>query len=152
MEYKGKLDNHSHAVICTGIEQLLNYSQRFYSRQFITRKKQHLDLISHFEKIVEAYIDSDLLAEKGIPQVEYFSEKLHLSSGYLSDLLKKETGKTVKEYLSLELIERAKYRLLNSNATVNEIAYSLGFEYPQYFNRLFKAKVGMTPLAFRSIN
>lgn len=152
MEYQGKLDNHSHAVICTALEQVLNYSQRFYSRQFITRQKQHLDLVSHFEKLVEAYIDSDILAEKGIPQVDYFSEKLHLSSGYLSDLLKKETGKTAKEYLNLELIERAKYRLLNSNATVNEIAYSLGFEYPQYFNRLFKAKVGMTPLSFRSIN
>ncbi|WP_194778365.1 helix-turn-helix domain-containing protein [Pararhodonellum marinum] len=152
MEYQSKLDQHSHAVICTAIEQLLNYSKRFYSRQFITRQKQHLDLIAHFEKLIQDYLDSDLLAERGMPQVDYFSGQLHLSSGYLSDLLKKETGKTVKEYLHLEIIERAKYRLLNSNASVNEIAYGLGFEYPQYFNRLFKSKVGMTPLAFRNLN
>lgn len=148
-EYQAQLDQQSHAVICTAIEQLLNYSQRFYSRQFFTRQKQHLDLISHFEKLVQDYLDSNELAEKGAPQVEYFAEKLNLSSGYLSDLLKKEIGKTVKEYLNLEIIDRAKYRLLNSNDTVSQIAYSLGFEYPQYFNRLFKSKVGMTPIAYR---
>ncbi len=151
-EYKSKLDQHSHAVICTSIEQLLNYSQRYYTRQFITRQKQHLDLISNFERLVQDYLDSDSLAKDGLPQVEYFSEKLHLSSGYLSDVLKKETGKTVKEYLNLEIIDKAKNKLLNSNDTVNEIAYALGFEYPQYFNRLFKSKVGMTPLAYRSLN
>lgn len=151
-EYQSKLDQHSHAVICTAIEQMLNYSQRYYSRQFITRQKQHLDLISNFEKLVMEYLDSEVLAEKGMPQVDFFSGQLHLSSGYLSDLLKKETGKTVKEYLHREIIERAKYRLLNSNASVNEIAYGLGFEYPQYFNRLFKAKVGMTPMVYRSLN
>lgn len=152
LEYRSKLDQQSHAVICTAIEQLLNYSQRFYSRQFITRQKQHLDLIAHFEKLVREYLDSSELAEKGVPQVDYFSAQLNLSSGYLSDLLKKETGKTVKEHLNLEIIDKAKLRLLNSNDTVNEIAYSLGFEYPQYFNRLFKAKVGMTPLAYRGVD
>jgi AraC family transcriptional regulator, transcriptional activator of pobA len=150
-EYQSKLDQHSHAVICTAIEQLLNYSQRFFSRQFITRQKQHLDLVSHFEKLVQEYLESKTLAEKGLPQVEYFAEQLNLSSGYLSDLLKKETGKTVKEYLNHQIIDKAKNKLLNSNDSVNEIAYSLGFEYPQYFNRLFKTKVGMTPMAFRNL-
>ncbi|WP_194972669.1 helix-turn-helix domain-containing protein [Aquiflexum lacus] len=152
LEYQSKLDRQSHAVICTAIEQLLNYSQRFYGRQFITRQKQNLDVISRFEKLVREYLDSNAIAENGIPQVDFFSEQLHLSSGYLSDLLKKETGKTIKEYLNLEIIEIAKYRLLNTNDTVYEIAYGLGFEYPQYFFRMFKSKVGMTPLAFRSLN
>lgn len=151
-EYQARLDDQSHAVICTAIEQLLNYSQRFYSRQFITRQKQHLDLIAEFEKLVQEYFNSPALAEKGTPMVEYFADALHLSAGYLSDLLKKETGKTVKEYLHLELIERAKYQLLNTDDSVNEIAYRLGFEYPQYFTRLFKAKVGLTPVSYRNVN
>ena len=87
-----------------------------------------------------------------MPTVDYFANKLNLSPSYLTDLLKKEIGKTTKEYLQIELMEKAKYRLLNSNDTVNEIAYSLGFEYPQYFNRLFKSKIGMTPMEFRNDN
>jgi AraC family transcriptional regulator, transcriptional activator of pobA len=151
-EYNANLDKHSKGVIVTAIEQLLNYSQRFYGRQFITRQKLNTDLVSSFEQLVRNYFQSNQLAEKGLPNVDYFANNLNLSASYLSDLLKKETGKTTKEWIQLEVIEKAKYKLLNSNTTVNEIAYNLGFEYPQYFNRLFKSKTGMTPLEFRQLN
>jgi AraC family transcriptional regulator, transcriptional activator of pobA len=148
-ECSANIDKYSQDLMITDIEQLLNYAQRFYSRQFITRKKVNSDLLSNFEKLVEAYFNSQQIQDNGLPNVDYFASKLNLSAGYLTDLLKKETGKTTKEYLQLQIIENAKYKLLNSNDTVNEIAYSLGFEYPQYFNRLFKEKVGMTPVEFR---
>lgn len=151
-EYKSNIDQFSQGVIVTAIEQLLNYSQRFYGRQFLTRQKLNTDLISNFEQLVTDYFQSNLLTEIGIPTVDYFANKLNLSAGYLTDLLKKETGKTTKEYLQIEVIEKAKYKLLNSNETVSEIAYTLGFEYPQYFNRLFKQKTGMTPLNYRQLN
>ncbi|MFN7118729.1 MAG: helix-turn-helix domain-containing protein [Saprospiraceae bacterium] len=151
-EYNGNIDQYSHNVIITSIEQLLNYSQRFYGRQFITRKKQNSDLLSAFEDLVSAYFKSAEVENKGLPSVEYFAGQLNLSASYLSDLLKKETGKTTKEYLQIQIIETAKNRLLNSRDTVNEIAYSLGFEYPQYFIRLFKSKTGMTPLEYRQFN
>jgi AraC family transcriptional regulator, transcriptional activator of pobA len=148
-ECSANMDKYSQDLIITDLEQLLNYTQRFYGRQFITRKKVNSDLLSKFEKLVDAYFNSQQIVENGLPNVDYFASKLNLSAGYLTDLLKKETGKTTKEYLQLQIIENAKYKLLNSNDTVNEIAYSLGFEYPQYFNRLFKDKVGMTPVEFR---
>ena len=151
-EYKSNIDQFSQSVIVTAIEQLLNYSQRFYGRQFLTRQKLNIDLISNFEQLVTDYFKSKLLTDNGIPTVDYFANKLNLSAGYLTDLLKKETGKTTKEYLQIEVIEKAKYKLLNSNETVSEIAYTLGFEYPQYFNRLFKQKTGMTPLDYRQLN
>lgn len=148
-EYESKLDNHSHAVICTAIEQLLNYSQRYYDRQFITRQKVQKDVVIEFEQLLISYFRKGLARELGLPQVGWFAEKLHYSSGYLSDLLKAETGKAVKEHIQLRLIEEAKYKLLNSNDTISEIAYSLGFEYPQYFNKLFVTKAGCTPKAYR---
>ena len=151
-EYKSNLDQFSQTVIVTAIEQLLNYSQRFYSRQFLTRKKLNTDFISRFEELLSIYFQSKLLTELGLPTVDYFANKLNLSASYLSDLLKKETGKTTKEYLQIEIMEKAKYKLLNTNNTINEIAYSLGFEYPQYFNRLFKSKTGMTPIEYRNPN
>jgi AraC family transcriptional regulator, transcriptional activator of pobA len=151
-EYKANLDKYSKRLIVTAIEQLLNYSQRFYGRQFITRQKLNTDLVSRFEQLLRNYFQDNQLLEKGLPNVDYFANNLNLSSSYLTDLLKKETGKTTKEFIQLEVIEKAKYKLLNSNDTVNEIAYNLGFEYPQYFNRLFKLKTGKTPLEFRQLN
>ena len=151
-EYSGNIDRYSQDLIINAIEQLLNYSQRFYGRQFITRKKQNSDLLSNFEQLVLEYFKSESTLNLGLPSVEYFSKKLNLSAGYLTDLLKKETGKTTKEFIQLQIVELAKERLLNSNDTVNEIAYSLGFEYPQYFNRLFKSKTGKTPLEYRQLN
>jgi AraC family transcriptional regulator, transcriptional activator of pobA len=150
-EYSGNVDQYSQKVIITAIEQLLNYSQRFYGRQFITRQKLNSDLLSNFENLVSEYFNPAIIGEKGLPGVSYFARKLNLSASYLSDLLKKETGKTTKEYLQIQIIETAKNKLLNSKETVNEIAYSLGFEYPQYFNRLFKLKTGMTPIEYRAI-
>ncbi|HZH94260.1 MAG TPA: AraC family transcriptional regulator, partial [Flavisolibacter sp.] len=148
-EYNGNIDKYSHDVIITAIEQLLNYAQRFYGRQFITRKKPNSDLLSNFENFVNEYFNSVDIVSKGLPTVEFFAGKLNLSASYLTDLLKRDTGKTTKEYLQLHVLETAKNRLLNSEDTINEIAYSLGFEYPQYFNRLFKSKTGMTPTAYR---
>ena len=130
----------------------MNYSQRFYGRQFITRQKICSDLLTNFEELVSIYFNSNQLSENGLPSVEYFAKKLNLSSSYLSDLLKKEIGKTTKEYLQIQVIEKAKNKLLNSSDKVNEIAFSLGFEYPQYFNRLFKEKTGKTPMEFRQLN
>lgn len=151
-EYNGNIDKYSQSVIITAIEQLLNYSQRFYGRQFITRQRKHNDLLSNFENLVTTYINSKAISEDGLPSVDYFASKLNLSASYLTDLLKKEIGKTTKEYLQIQVIEKAKIKLLNSTDTVSEIAYSLGFEYPQYFNRLFKAKTGKTPSEFRQLN
>jgi AraC family transcriptional regulator, transcriptional activator of pobA len=151
-EYQTNIDKYSKDLIVTAIEQLLNYSQRFYGRQFITRQKLNSDLVSKFEQLVKNYFQTNISVEKGLPSVEYFSKLLNLSSGYLTDLLKKETGKTTKELIQIELIEIAKTKLLNSSDTVNEIAYSLGFEYPQYFNRLFKSKLRMTPMEYRQLN
>lgn len=147
-EYSNNIDQYSQDLIVTGIEQLLNYSQRFYGRQFMIRKKQNNDLVSRFETLLSNHFQSN----HNQPTVEYFADKLNLSQGYLADLLKKETGKTTKEHIQIQVIENAKYRLLNSNDTVNEIAYSLGFEYPQYFNRLFKQKTGITPMEYRQLN
>jgi AraC-like DNA-binding protein len=150
-EYTANIDKQSATIIITAIEQILNYSHRFYGRQFITRQKLNSDLLSKFESLISEYFNSqDIL--KGLPSVEYFAHKLNLSANYLTDLLKKETGKTTKDYLQLYIIEKAKNRLLNSTDTVNEIAYSLGFSYPQYFNRFFKEKMGVTPMKYRKIN
>ena len=151
-EYQTNIDRYSKDVIVTAIEQLLNYSKRFYGRQFITRQKLNKGVVSKFEQIVKNYFQTNNLSEKGLPSVDYFSDQLNLSSGYLTDLLKKETGKTTKEHIQVEVLEMAKCKLLNSDDTINEIAYSLGFEYPQYFNRLFKSKIGMTPLEYRQLN
>lgn len=151
-EYNGNIDKYSHDLIVTDLEQLLNYSKRFYGRQFITRKELNIDLLSSFENLVTTYFNSEDLAENGLPSVDYFANRLNLSAGYLTDLLKKETGKTTKEHLQFQIIDMAKSRLLNSTDTINEIAYSLGFEYPQYFNRLFKEKTGKTPLEYRQLS
>jgi AraC family transcriptional activator of pobA len=149
-EYNRSIDNFSQTVMVTAIEQLLNYSSRFYARQFITRHKQNREIVSRFDELVKAYFQSDKPLQQGIPGVEHFATQLHYSASYLSDLLKKETGMTMKDYIQQEILEQAKMKLLHTRSSVNEIAYELGFEYPQYFNRLFKTKVGMTPLEFRN--
>jgi AraC-like DNA-binding protein len=150
-EYQGNLDRFSHTLVVNYLEQLLNYSDRFYHRQFITRQKPNSELLSRFEALLKDYFNRPSI-ETGLPTVEFFADQLALSAGYLTDLLKHETGKTTKEHIQSELIEQAKIRLLNSSKTINEIAYDLGFDYPQYFNRLFKSKTGQTPLQFRHLN
>ena len=151
-EYTNNLDQHSQHLIVSNIELILSYCQRFYDRQFLTRRHKHKDVISEFELLLKSYFKKNLQQERGLVDLQYFSESLHLSTSYLSDLVKKETGKTITEAVHLHMIDLAKNSLLSSNKSVSEVAYELGFEYPQYFSRLFKAKVGMSPVAFRNSN
>lgn len=151
-EISKRVDNHSQIVISSTLELLLNLSKRYYERQFNTRSAQNSDYISQFEYHLKLYYEKGLFKIEGIPSVEYFSNKTHLSSSYLSDLLKKETGLNAKEHINNFAIENAKTRLLSSTDTVSEIAYELGFNYPHYFSRLFKSKTGKTPSEFRQMN
>ena len=134
----------------TNIQLLLNYSKRFYDRQFITRINSSSDVISKVEKLIKDYYAQNLQLVNGTPKPEYFAEKVNFSTNYLSDLLKKETGKSTKDHVDEYIIDLAKTKLLNSKHTVNEIAYDLGFNYPHYFSRMFKKKVGETPMEFRA--
>lgn len=151
-ELQENIDNHSQTLIVSNIELLLNYCARYYGRQFITRKNANLDIAAQIERLLQDYFRSDILKQKGLPSVKYLAEQVHLSPNYLSDLLKKETGKNAQDHIHYQLIEEAKLVLLNSNATVSEVAYSLGFEYPQYFSKLFKQKTGVSPMEYRSLN
>lgn len=153
VECSTNIDEFSQDVLVASIELLLNYIRRYYSRQFITRKSQNTNFLSRFEQLIKTYFNSEKIEEVGLPTVQYFANALHLSPSYLSDLLKKETGKNAQEQIHFHLIKKAKYLLLNSKTTVSEIAYQLGFEHPPYFSRLFKKKVGVSPSDFRaSIN
>lgn len=151
-ELHENIDVHSQNIIVSTIEVLLNYCSRFYSRQFITRKSSGNSVIMQVEKILSEYFKQNDIGEKGLPTVKYLAEQVHLSASYLSDLLKKETGKNAQDHIHFYLIEEAKNILLSTDRSIGEIAYSLGFEYPQYFNKLFKQKTGKTPVEFRSMN
>lgn len=151
-ELSQNIDQHSNNLIVSNIELLLNYCIRFYDRQFITRKNSNKDTLAKFETILANYFSSDSLKNNGLPSVKYCADQLFLSPNYLSDLLKKETGKSAQDHIHYYLIEKAKNNLLNTNATVSEIAYNLGFEYPQYFSKLFKSKTGTSPAEYRNMN
>jgi AraC-like DNA-binding protein len=151
-ELSQNIDRHSQNLIVSNIELLLNYCIRFYDRQFITRKNSNRDTLTKFENILSEYFKSDKLKSLGLPSVKYCADQLFLSPNYLSDLLKKETGKNAQDQIHYYLIEEAKNNLLNTNATISEIAYGLGFEYPQYFSKLFKSKTGITPAEYRNLN
>lgn len=146
------LDVYSHDVIVSNLELLLSYCKRFYGRQFITRQSQNKDIVTNFEELLSGYVNSAELTTLGIPTVKYCAEQVGLSPNYLSDLLKKETGKNTQDHIHYHLIEKAKNRLLGSDASVSDIAYDLGFEYPQYFSKLFKMKTGASPSDYRSLN
>ncbi|MGL5273500.1 MAG: helix-turn-helix domain-containing protein [Phocaeicola sp.] len=146
------IDNHSHRLIASNIELFLNYCTRFYERQFITRKHVNSDLLSRFESLLNNYFTSDLPSKKGLPSVKYCADELNISANYLGDLLKKETGKSAQEHIQLRLIEVAKEKMFEREKSVSEIAYELGFEYPQYFSRVFKKRVGVTPNEYRNLN
>ncbi|MBL7762091.1 MAG: helix-turn-helix transcriptional regulator, partial [Chitinophagaceae bacterium] len=139
-------------VIASSLELLFNLCNRYYERQFITRKNSNSDTVSKIEKLLKEYFKSEELKNAGLPTVKYLAEKVHLSASYLSDLLKKETGMNAQDHIHYYLIEEAKNILLNTNHSVGEIAFSLGFEYPQYFSKLFKQKTGKTPVEYRSLN
>lgn len=151
-EYSQMLDRHSQHLITSNIELFLDYCLRFYDRQFYSRTNVNNDFVSKFERLLIHYYENDQADQKGIPSVEYCAKQLNLSPNYLSDLLKRETGKTTLEHIHYFLIERAKNSLLNSSDTISGIAYSLGFEYPQHFSNLFKSKTGVSPKEYRHLN
>lgn len=151
-ELQENIDTHSQSIIVSTIELLLNYCSRFYGRQMITRSQVNKSTISQVELILSEYFATSKVKEQGLPTVKFLADKVHLSPSYLSDLLKKETGKNAQEHIHYYIIEQAKSLLLNSNKNVCEIAFNLGFEYPQYFNKLFKQKTGTTPVEFRNLN
>lgn len=148
-EYQNNQDEFSKDIIISQLSTLLKYANRFYERQFLNRKELSNDLLEQFSQQLNTYFESGKLKETGIPSIEQIAEKMAISQRYLSDTLKKETGKTTTEHLQLYLIDEAKNILLKPNKSVAEVAYELGFEYPQYFSRLFKKKEGLSPTQYR---
>ena len=150
MELEHGVDKHSKTLLVNHIELLLNYCMRFYERQFITRGKTNRDVLTRFENLLDEYFESALAEQDGLPTVKYFADKLCLSSNYFGDMFKKETGKSPQEYIQEKVIKLAKERISDTADTVSQIAYSLGFQYPQHFCRLFKKRVGYTPSEYRA--
>jgi AraC-like DNA-binding protein len=146
------IDKHSKTLITTSIELLLNYCVRFYDRQFITRGNANKDFLIKFERLLEDYFKSGKTQAFGLPSVGFFAEELNLSPNYFGDLVKKETGKSAQESIQLKLLDVAKERLFDKSKSVSEIAYELGFKYPQHFTRLFKNAVGFSPNEYRLQN
>lgn len=148
-ELKNNIDHYSQDLIVSYLDLLLNYINRFYGRQFITRKNSNHDLLSKLEQTLFDYFENENGAVKGLPTVQFLSQELNISANYLSDLLRNITGLNTQQYIQNHIIEKAKQLLATSNLSVNEIAYSLGFEYAQSFSKLFKKKTNLTPLQFR---
>lgn len=151
-ELKHSIDKHSKRLICANIGLLLDYCMRFYERQFTTREEVNKDIIVRFERLLDEYFDSGTPQKIGLPSVKYFAGKVFLSANYFGDMIRKQTGKTASEYIQVKLIERAKEALLASDKTMSEIAYNLGFQYPQHLSRMFKRVTGYTPNEFRSLS
>ncbi|MBT33136.1 MAG: AraC family transcriptional regulator [Thalassobius sp.] len=148
-EYLSNIDQFSQNIIISQIETLLNYSERFYQRQFITRKISNHKILARLEELLTDYFNSDDLVTKGLPSVQYISETLNVSTSYLSGLLKLLTGQSTQQHIHEKLINKAKEKLSTSNLSVSEIAYELGFEHPQSFSKLFKTKTSLSPVEFR---
>lgn len=151
-ELDQNLDKHSKMLIASNIELLLNYCVRFYDRQFITRDNANKGILERFEHLLKDYFSSHKPQSDGLPSVTYCAASLHLSPNYFGDLVKKETGKSALEYIQSKVIDIAKERLFDRNKSASEIAYELGFKYPQHFTRLFKQKAGVTPNDYRNLN
>lgn len=151
-ELSQSIDKHTKGIIVNNIELLLNYCVRFYDRQFITRENINTDILSKFENLLNDYFQSETPQLIGLPSVGYFADHLHLSPNYFGDLIKKETGKTAQEHIQLKLINLAKERIFDTDKSVSQIAFELGFKYPQHFNRMFKKNTGFTPIEYRSLN
>lgn len=149
-ELEHGIDKHSKTLIATYIELLLGYCMRFYERQFITRSKSNRDVLTRFEQLLDNHFEETAAKSDGLPSVKYFADKLCLSPNYFGDLMKKETGKTPQEYIQEKVIEKAKDRISGTQDTISQIAYSLGFQYPQHLCRLFKKRVGCTPNEYRA--
>lgn len=148
-ELNTSIDETSQDVLVSYLEVLLNYSQRFYKRQFITRKVVNNDLLTQMERLLNDYFSKDIALTKGLPTVEYLAEQMHVSARYLSDMLRSLTGLNARNHIHDKLIEKAKEYLSTTNMSVSEIAYQLGFERPQSFNKIFKQKTELSPLEFR---
>ncbi len=151
-ELEHALDTHSRRLIVQNIDLFLNYCIRFYDRQFITREKAHKGILERFENLLNDYFQSDKPQTIGIPSVAHCAEQLNLSAGYFGDLIKKETGHTAQDYIQSKVIDVAKERIFDRSKSVNQIAYDLGFKYPQHFTRLFKQRVGHSPNEYRNLN
>jgi AraC-like DNA-binding protein len=149
-ELKQNIDKHSKKLIASNIELFLNYCERFYDRQFITRDNVNKGILEKFEELLNGYFSSDKPHQLGLPSVALFANEFHLSANYFGDLIKKETGKSAKEYIQDKIIDVAKNKTFDTGKTVNEIAYELGFKYPQHFTRLFKQRVGLTPNEYKN--
>ena len=146
------IDKHSQRLIVSNIELLLNYCTRYFDRQFITRAKTNHGILTKLETLLHEYFNSGISLSNGLPTVKYIANELNLSSNYLSDLLKKETGLSALEHIHKAITIEAKRRLLFPEKSISTVAYDLGFEYPQYFTRLFKKETGMTPKEFIKLN
>lgn len=148
-ELKRPIDKHSKKLITANISLFIDYCERFYDRQFITRQHVNKGILGQFEELMTGYFHSEKPYSEGLPSVGYFANELNLSANYFGDLIKKETGKTAQEYIQNKFIDIAKDKIFGSDKSVKEIAFELGFKYPQHFNRVFKQKVGITPKEFR---
>lgn len=148
-ELNQNIDDFSLDIQVANIDLLLKYINRYFNRQFITRKHKNVEIVTKLNQQLDDYFSSELAMSEGLPSVKLLAEKINLSPNYMSDLLKKETGMNTQDLIHQHVIERSKYSLLNSNRSIAQISYQLGFEYPQYFSRLFKKKTGMTPAQYR---
>ena len=149
-ELKQSIDKHSKKLITSNIELFLNYCERFYDRQFITRENANRGILEQFEELLNGYFLSDKPQTDGLPSVAYFAEECNLSANYFGDLIKKETGKSAQEHIQLKLVNLAKERMFEPNKSISQIAYELGFRYPQHFSRMFKEQVGASPSEYRN--
>jgi len=151
-ELEQNIDKHTENLVVSNIELFLNYCERFYDRQFITRENANKGVLERFEELLNDYFISDKPQTNGLPSVAYFAEECHLSANYFGDLIKKETGKSAQEHIQLKLINIGKERIYDPEKSISQIAYELGFRYPQHFSRMFKEHVGSPPSAYRENN
>ena len=149
-ELNSRVDEFSQEVVIAHIELLLSYVNRFYKRQFITRKAVNNDILQKLETILDYYLNDENSLGHGLPTVQYLSDQLNISPGYLSDVLRTVIGKNTQQYIREKLTEKAKERLISTDLTVGEIAYELGFEHPQSFSKMFRVQTGLSPMEFRN--
>lgn len=148
-ELTNEIDKHTKHIVASNIETFLSHCVRFYERQFITREIPNHDILMRFETVLNSYLNSSKPRLQGLPSVQYCAEQVYLSPNYFGDLIKKETGKTAQEYIQQAIIDRAKELITEESRTISEVAFELGFKYPNHLNRIFKRVVGMTPGEFR---
>lgn len=148
-ELESRIDDFSQDVIISQIELMLTYANRFYKRQFITRKAVNNSLLQQLEDILDEYFNNEKTLSEGLPTVQYLADQLNLSPSYLSDMLRSLTGQNAQQHIHNKLIEKAKEKLSTTALSVSEVAYALGFEHPQSFSKLFKTKTNLSPLEFR---